>query len=326
MNKNTLKKLVLTLCIICAVSFTLFFIFAMKSMHSLKNSKDPYVFSIKKDNIKSFFKNIEENSNNNQTPINESETSSIDGITNLKVNSLSSAVTFSKSKDSTLHATLTGGITANFTPKLEVSKDGDTLNINITHKTSFMTINNSNLKLNIEIPENFKGSLYIKNDSGSIKSLDNFNLEHLDLNNDSGNIELSNITSKSTSIKCDSGNVNLNKCDFTKMNLDFDSGNIIINNHKGSIDGKADSSNVDITYDTFVGNVNLSLDSGSININLPKNSDFSLDALCESGTIKCAHPLTLEDLGDDKEHVKGKSGNGTNNIILKVDSGNIRIN
>lgn len=326
MNKSILKKLVLTLCIICAVSFTLFFVFAIKSLNSVKNSKKPYTLGITKDNIQSFVKNIEDNNNVNESPVSDSATSDIDGVTNLKVNSLSSTITFSKSKDTMLHATLEGGITANFTPKLEVLKVGDTLNINVTHKTSFMTINNSDLKLNIEVPENYTGSLYIKNDSGNIKSLDNFNLNNLDLSCDSGNIELSNITSKSTSIKCDSGNLNLNNCDFTKLNFDLDSGNTIINNYNGSIEGKADSCNITITYENLNNDINISLDSGSIDLNLPKGSDFNLDALCQSGTIKCAHPLIYENLGENKEHIKGKSGNGKNSIILKVDSGNIRIN
>lgn len=325
MNNNWIKKLVLVLTIITGISFTLFFIFIFKSCDSIKFNNKPI--------FKNGFFNISKIVKDNKvktSKINDERKSDINNVYDMEIESNNTAVNILKSQDGNMRTRLHGNINANFKPAVTMIKEGNTLSIKVAHPPTMMTVNKSDLVLDIYIPESYLGDLNITNDLGSISSKEKFNFKNIQFTNTTGNIEIKNMTSKMATVNCDLGNILIDTLSTDKLNFKVSSGNITLDNFKGNLSGKADLGKVTATYTSLNNDINLEVSTGNILLNLPKDSDFSIDASCNSGKISCSHDVTVEnnDNTDDDsidKSLKGKVLTGKNKIVLKADLGNIDI-
>ena len=77
-------------------------------------------------------------------------------------------------------------------------------------------------------------------------------------------------------------------------------------------------------YKNFNNNVDLQASSGRIELKLPDNAEFKLNARASSGRITCKFPITVS--GEKKDnYLAGTVKSDKNSVTLNTSSGNINI-
>jgi hypothetical protein len=101
------------------------------------------------------------------------------------------------------------------------------------------------------------------------------------------------------------------------------SGGLELRNVKGSLQASAGSGDVRVEGEA-TGGWMVRTGSGSVQLKLPSNASFDLDAHTGSGSINLAHPVTVQgSIG--RKQVKGKVGGGGVPVEVQTGSGSIRI-
>ncbi|MCX8128972.1 MAG: DUF4097 domain-containing protein [Clostridia bacterium] len=245
--------------------------------------------------------------------------------------------------------------------KVEVQKGSNNIDVNVRYINGMWGLNNQSVELEIMVP---KGMTYIKahSASGEIK-IDNFNdIERLDLSSVSGDVEVKNTTTDEFEFGTTSGSVNIDKVTGNgsihtvsgEINVRNIVGDVKYKTTSGSIqsrgvEGEADVTTVSGSIDIFSnyfkaseihstsGSVNIHADkidnsgrytinsiSGGINIRLPQESGFELDASSTSGNIR--NDFSNEFDGDiGKKSMNGVVGAGGAEIEIHTVSGGINI-
>ncbi|MCH5249574.1 MAG: DUF4097 family beta strand repeat protein [Lachnospiraceae bacterium] len=244
---------------------------------------------------------------------------------------------------------------------MEIKEIPYTVNVPFWHSVNYGRIGGEAV---IYLPENDTIALNLNNESGDMQlknvscgtfvldnEYGNVNIENVtcaaafSYENDSGNIRIQNISCEGLKLNNNYGNVNLNNISCKGFDFNNDSGNIKIENSScGDFDlnnGYGDLKFNNISFETFVlnndaGNVNLkdidvkteatiSSDSGNVNIRYKdKPDDLSFDIRSEYGNIKVDLHDTQYEHNSDTEKI-GIIGNGTHNISIETDSGNITL-
>ncbi len=236
----------------------------------------------------------------------ESDSISLSGIDEIVVSGSSENINIIKSNSNDLKAELKGN-TSGFSfskPKLEVRKSGKTLTIEVK-RSFFSFFSSSKLDLDIYISDNYKNDLSLNLSSGSLEMDERFDVKKLDIDVSSGNMTIDEIHSE-------------------EANIDISSGSLRINAFTGDIDGDISSGNVDIEYLEFDNDITFHASSGSVDITLPKNSDFDFKGYKSSGSVKTE--FDLNNYTKENNKIEGTFGKGGNKIDLDVSSGNISIN
>ena len=180
-------------------------------------------------------------------------------------------------------------------------------------------------ELTVYIPEDFQKDLEIDLGSGNLEfDGDQMELEHLSVDVNSGNVKLKNLTVGSFEQDVSSGNVNLESVKADSGSFDISSGNVELKKYTGKLNGEVSSGRLHVEMDNLVDSIDLDVRSGFINLDLPKDGDFTLKGKMKSGSISNNHPLTIKDT--DKNLFEGTSGSGKHPINLNVSSGKIQIN
>lgn len=158
-----------------------------------------------------------------------------------------------KRRDIKIH--YNGYIKASYIPELETKKSSNTLYI-VTKKDSSnsYSVYNTNLKLDIYVPMDFKENIRITTSSGDI-TVSELKLRNLDIVSSSGDVEIYNLT--------------------------------------GNVDIATSSGEVDLDYEELHNDINISTSSGNVNIVLSSNSNFVLDAHTSSGEIQFNFPIKV---------------------------------
>jgi len=189
---------------------------------------------------------------------------------------------------------------------VNLNKKGDTIEIEY-HRQWFSLLNfGRKTKLTVTIPENYDRDLKVEVGSGNIdfKLSDDTVLQSLELEVGSGNIDIESLKVGNASLEVASGNIDMK--DFT-----------------GELDIDVASGNVSVQMDKLVGNIETEVSSGRIVLDLPEDSDFTLNGEISSGTIKNRFPLKNEESGNNR--LRGTYGSGKYRIDLDVSSGTIEI-
>ena len=180
-----------------------------------------------------------------------------------------------------------------------------------------------NAKLEITLPKSYSNKLSLESSSGNM-SLNNVNLSDLTCALSSGNLSIKDLTI--TNLKCTSSSGTLNGTAINTVDSIFSSssGNILLKKFTGNIETTTSSGDTKIGYEKFNNTLNAHSSSGNIRLTLPKNSEFNLDALSNSGNINCSFPLDIKN-SYKKKTLQGTVKNDTNKIYLRTSSGNINI-
>jgi len=192
-----------------------------------------------------------------------------------------------------------------------------------TSNTYFFFNFSQNAKLEITLPKSYSNKLSLESSSGNM-SLNNVSLSDLTCALSSGNLSIKDLTI--TNLKCTSSSGTLNGTAINTVDSIFSSssGNILLKKFTGNIETTTSSGDTKIGYEKFNNTLNAHTSSGNVRLTLPKNSEFNLDALSNSGNINCSFPLDIKN-SYKKKTLQGTVKNDTNKIYLRTSSGNINI-
>lgn len=182
--------------------------------------------------------------------------------------------------------------------------------------------NNIDLHLDIIIPASYKDNLSLKANLGST-NIEGLELDKIYLKGELGDINVNNSTFKELDINSSLGKIDIDNVISKENKLNADLGSIEVKNLKGFLDARTNLGSIDLRYDEVDWDIKAESSSGSINIVLPKNSNFTLDATTSLGSIKSSIPLESKE--ESKTRLSGKTGNGENSITLIVGLGSISI-
>jgi hypothetical protein len=101
------------------------------------------------------------------------------------------------------------------------------------------------------------------------------------------------------------------------------SGNIQVNAVGGEIRAQTGSGNIEVRQTTKA-EVTAKTGSGDVNLTLPPDAAFTLDARTGSGSIDSAQPMTIQGTSR-RNHVQGVVRGGGNTVSITTGSGSIRI-
>ncbi len=211
-----------------------------------------------------------------------------DGITDIQVKTISSDINVLATEAPEIKAHLYGKTVSGVSGpvvELKAKTRGSVLAVEAKHMPNISLLGNTSVKLNIYVPGSYSGDIRLETVSGDI--------------------EITSPDTAETKIKTTSGRVRLR--DFT-----------------GKLDFESISGSLDAQYSTFSSDIRAKTVSGSIELELPDDAAFTLEASTVSGDIDCGFPVTVTG-SLSKRGLTGTVGNGDNSIIFETVSGNTRI-
>lgn len=287
-------------------------------------------YSINANRDKNYSVNINKswanNSNGKYKEIDEKEFISLDGIKEIDVDvdMASIKIVTEDREDLSLHyyGTISNHIRTDLSKKVFGNKLVLEAIAQINTNKNLNKSMKADLYLDIIIPSSYANKLNLKTDLGSA-NIEGLKLDKMYAYGELGDVNVKNSTFKELDIKASLGEINIDNVVAAKNKLNADLGSIKINNLKGSLDAKTNLGSIDIKYDKLDWDIKAESSSGSIKIVLPKNSNFTIEANTNLGSIESSMPLDIKEKTNTR--LSGKSGNGKNSITLIVDLGSINI-
>jgi lia operon protein LiaG len=194
-----------------------------------------------------------------------------------------------------------GTIKSNIVPKLETERNGKVLNIKLMSDKNSYTVSESNVILEISVPESFNKDFSISSSSADIFVNDIAGL-HFDLNSGSGDIKLNNLSGKSANIITSSGDLIL-----AELNC-----NSSIDSSSGDIKLYADNSSKDLKIATSSGDVVVVFEDGA---------NYSVMCTASSGDVFTDRDISINKYKGNRYEFK--EGTGDNEMRIDTSSGDI---
>ncbi len=208
-----------------------------------------------------------------------------------------------------------------------------------THWLFSFPWNHSEVKLELQIPAKYMGSLLLSSISGETNMPGNYELGFFSARSTSGEINLGSIKTMRYEINSVSGDLRgtalegEGSINSTSGEIQFDSlkGNTTLHTVSGDINtgdmaGMGSLSSISGSISTQItevqGNLDVTTVSGGVEILLKKDAAYLLSASSISGDIEADFPLTSE--GKSSKKVTGQFGeNPTYQLVVKTTSGDI---
>lgn len=210
-------------------------------------------------------------------------------------------------------------------PELQCYVSGTTLCIIEKKKTSVNVNNgNENIKLDVCVPSDYSKDMAVAAGVGDI-NINGFKLERLDCNPSLGAVQINNITANNFNYNSGTGDLNAVSLHTKDTSLKASLGKIDVSDFTGNLTSTNSSGDTKVQYSSFDNNVDIRASLGQVQLVLPKNSQFSLDARTNLGNVKCDFPITVS--GDKKDNqLQGKVGSDKNKVKLSGSMGDISVN
>jgi lia operon protein LiaG len=258
--------------------------------------------------------------------VNQEKQENIDSIDEIYVEASSSKINIITENRKDVKAQLTGNISSpslTMDPELEVSISGSRLDIKVKIQNTYWGPTTINLKLDVYLPADYTKNLKLRASSGSI-SVDNIKLSSLDCSLSSGSLKLANAVIDNFQYKVSSGSLSANELITKSSNLTSSSGSIKIGSFTGDLKARASSGNIKVNYKKFDNHIDITASSGTIELTLPEDSEFSLVAKASSGTVSCKFPISIHEKSKNN-YLEGVFKSDNNKIVLNTSSGNIKV-
>lgn len=146
---------------------------------------------------------------------------------------------------------------------------------------------------------------------------------NINIKSTSGKIKIEKISCSELILDSTSGTIEIEKSQMDNMSIKSLSGNVNVKELEGGARIEATSGNINVSVSKLKNKINISAFSGSIKLEMPSKSSFSLDSKVTSGNISCDFNLEDEDSG--KKSLRGLYGDGEVPVNLSTTSGNIKI-
>lgn len=210
--------------------------------------------------------------------------------------------------------------------EVHVSKSGDT--VEVTYERGFFNwswlpfFNNS--KLTVYIPEDYNRDMSLRVGSGHLEFAGSkMELKELTVEVHSGNVHLQEIVVNKLDQDVASGNSKLENITAESGEIEVRSGNVTLEKYTGKLDAEINSGRLKATIADLTDTIDVRVNSGLLDLDVPNDADFTLNGKVNSGYI--SSDLSLDDSVRDKKEVRGKHGAGTHEVNIKVNSGKASI-
>lgn len=180
--------------------------------------------------------------------------------------------------------------------KLKVTKNGDTIKVSL-ERSLFQGINFWNRKkLKIYIPEDFHDKMAVNIGSGRMhlsgpSKSHPMKLDELSLDMTSGMVDLKNLNVDSFHHVGSSGNAQFDYVTAGIASIKMSSGNVEMNHFQGQLSAKLSSGRFKGQIDQLKDSIDVKINSGTVSLDFPENSSFTLNGKVSSGMISCELPL-----------------------------------
>jgi lia operon protein LiaG len=279
------------------------------------------------------------------TEIDVTEDCDAGDASSIRIETISAPIHIVPAQGDTLTAHLAGTFSSSREidpPTLELTKNGGSIRVKVKYpKLNLSALSmNSQLTLTVSLPVDFHSSLALQTVSGSPDTVMPLTLSEFKFDSVSGDLDITDVTAGRVDLGTTSGRVSIDVTgcdDFTFHSISGDliadtdaaraeaattSGRIRITGLTGSLTAQSISGDINAAFDTL-GDVQANDTSGSVTLQVPAGSTFSLDFSTVSGDFRSDFPITLTE--SSRMHIKGSAGEGGPSVDVQTVSGNLRI-
>ena len=264
--------------------------------------------------------------------VDERKTFSLEGITEINVQTSSTDVLVGKSEGSSIEVYLHGTVHTSRSeamPTLTAEQAGDLLEITTKRKNGqhfILGFYSDDLVLEIGVPEQYRNRLVVRTSSGDVDIIDQ-NLSELSVDTSSGDIQLRSVQAATVSMKSSSGDQEAEDLQAEYSELTSTSGDLRVGDLKGGAKVNSSSGEITMSYLEFNADLEVQSSSGDVKLFLTEAAQFRLEAKASSGDIRCEFPVTLAGANSEmsRNTVIGTVGDETHQVVVKTSSGDITI-
>ncbi|MYL62579.1 DUF4097 family beta strand repeat protein [Bacillus hwajinpoensis] len=209
--------------------------------------------------------------------------------------------------------------------ELSLRKQGDTIEVEVKQKWYQFFNFNGESDVTVYLPADFNQNLRLEVGSGNVelKGANSLVLNEVDIEMSSGDVELSNLQTKSFKHDGSSGRLIIDQLSTEKGNFDISSGDVILTKYSGPLKGEMSSGEMKVQMEQLSGDVSFDLSSGDVELDLPDDANFTLDTEASSGDISTT--FTLKDQMITNNKISGVHGSGEHQVNVSLSSGNARV-
>lgn len=258
---------------------------------------------------------------------NDTKASDINGIKEIIIDISSADLNIIPEDREDIKAVLSGSILSSsevMKPELTLSKSTEKINIGLKSQKVYFGAINITLKVDIFLPKSYAENLTIDTSSGDFNLNEKMTLKNVSFSLSSGDINIKDLTCDKFEYETSSGSLEAGILNTKTIKFHSSSGDMNIASFTGDITGDISSGEISVKYSSFNNNVNLHASSGEINLVLPENAEFYINAECSSGDVECQFPVTMSGK-QEKNSIKGTVKSDTNKVVLSTSSGDITI-
>lgn len=249
---------------------------------------------------------------NDENKVEKEELLEIGDCTEITLNFSSERIDISVSKDDKFRIVEISNRILQDSESFSVRKNGKSIEISkgksILREGFFKCVTLSK-KIEIFIPESYKGDLEIRSSAGNVYINDDLKLNNIKCNQSSGSFKCEkNIEVNKASISVTAGRITLSELVAGEYDLRTSSGGIRIASLSGSGNLESSAGSIDVCYKDIKEYTNLKTSSGHIKMFVPKGLSFEFLGNCTSGTIKSGFDINYKTPRGNKATVKVGDG------------------
>lgn len=242
MNDKNYKKIEIIAWSVVAIILTIFLVMTLK--------KD--VFS-----INDMFNNT---SNQNMKVIKTYTVKDVEKFKDINIDVNQGEIELLESKDNNIYIALKSNKNMKNADYLNLDENTDKLDITSKKGSKIHFLNNTSIKIEIQIPKSYNKNISIETDAGDVIANKNLNLNNLNITSNVGDVELNK------NIKC------------KKFNIVNDTGDIDVTSIDGSGSITSDVGDIDCNIEGLNQDIDITSDIGDIELGVNKDLSFKLDS------------------------------------------------
>lgn len=210
--------------------------------------------------------------------------------------------------------------------KLKVSKNGNMIEISRNEINNRKKFNNIYRTVEIYLPKDYRNNLVLNNKLGDVYIESPFNLEKLEINQNTGDLNINfNIVCNEFISHVATGDIDIANIYVTKYYIQTNAGDIDIKRLNGFGDIRSNIGDIECNINEIGGDIYIESNTGDVDIFLNKDCNFNLNAKYNIGDFDT--DLEFGDFKQNKKNIIAKVGdNPSNNINIKCNIGDLEIN
>ncbi|WP_234122735.1 DUF4097 family beta strand repeat-containing protein [Clostridium hydrogenum] len=257
----------------------------------------------------------------------DSKTMQLDGIDEISIDLSAGNVKFNNEGTNAIKVKVDGTITSSSStkPQLKCYKQGGILYIELIRDHGIIFGDYSqNIDVNISLPTAYRNNMKIVSSAGDV-DISGYEFKALNCKLSAGSLVMNNMSADKFTYKNYAGDLKADNLKTKSSEVRASAGKIQITGFTGDIEGNNSAGDTDIQYNKFNNNIDLTATAGQIELTLPKDSKFKLDAAASVGSIE-SNFSGINVSGEISKSASGEIGKSNNIIKLKNTAGNIKIN